>query len=88
MYTEYRYTNPAVQSKYEIDYLVPVLLGGARTIANMWPAALKGTGFFEKVQLDHVLRDLVCRRMLSLTTAQRDLEKSREISRRTGIQPG
>jgi hypothetical protein len=76
VYAEYGYTSPLVQSKYDIDYLVPILLGGATTTANMWPAALKGTGFFEKVQLDHVLRDMVCRRTLSLRTAQQDLEKN------------
>jgi hypothetical protein len=76
VYKEYGYTNPQVQSKYEIDYLVPIFLGGANTRANMWPAALKGTGFFEKIQLDHVLRDLVCHRTLPLFVAQKDLERN------------
>jgi hypothetical protein len=40
------------------------------------PAALRGTGFYEKVQTDHVLRDLVCRRAISLVQAQHDLEKN------------
>jgi hypothetical protein len=74
VFTEYRIRNPVVQAKYDIDYLVPIQLGGATTTQNMWPAAFKGTGFFEKVQLDHVLRDRVCHRELSLRTAQRDLE--------------
>jgi hypothetical protein len=76
VYQEYGLTNPQVQSKYQIDYLVPIYLGGADTTANMWPAAFKGTGFFEKVQLDHVLRDLVCHRSLQLVTAQKDLERN------------
>jgi len=76
VYREYGYRNPQVQSKYEIDYLVPLFLGGANNTANMWPAALKGTGFFEKIQLDHVLRDLVCHRTLQLVTAQKDLERN------------
>jgi hypothetical protein len=74
VFQEYGYTNPQTQSKYEVDYLVPIPLGGARTTANMWPAALKGTGFFEKTQLDHILRDLVCRRTITLALAQRDLK--------------
>jgi hypothetical protein len=74
VFTEYRIKNPVVQAKYDIDYLVPIGLGGATSAANMWPAALKGTGFFEKDQLDHVMRDMVCHRQLSLRTAQRDLE--------------
>jgi hypothetical protein len=74
VFTAYGLTNPQAQSKYQIDYLVPPLLGGSTTTANMWPAKLKGTGFFQKAQLDHVLRDLVCRRTIPLTTAQTDLE--------------
>jgi hypothetical protein len=74
VFREYGYARARVQSRYRIDYLVPPLLGGARTMANMWPAALKGTGYFQKAQLDHVLRDLVCRRSLSLRAAQRDLK--------------
>lgn len=76
VFTAYRIKNPVVQAKYDIDYLVPIGLGGATTTANMWPAALKGTGFFEKDQLDHVMRDMVCHREISLRTAQRDLEKN------------
>ena len=76
VYDEYGYRNPEVQSKYDIDYLVPILLGGATTIANMWPASFNGTGFFEKIKLDYVLRDLVCHRTLPLITAQKDLEKN------------
>jgi hypothetical protein len=74
--TEYRITNPAVQTKYDIDYLVPIGLGGSTSTRNMWPAALKGTGFFEKIQLDHVMRDMVCRREISLRRAQHDLEQN------------
>lgn len=76
VFAEYRITNPAVQNKYDIDYLVPIGLGGSTSTANMWPAALKGTGFFEKIQLDHVLRDMVCRRELSLRRAQHDMEQN------------
>jgi hypothetical protein len=42
----------------------------------MWPAAFKGTGFFEKIQLDHVMRDMVCRREISLRAAQHDMEQN------------
>jgi hypothetical protein len=34
----------------------------------------RGTGFYQKVETDHVLRDLVCRRTLSLAVAQHDEE--------------
>ncbi len=74
VFNEYGYTNPAVHNRYILDLLVPRSLGGAITAANVWPAAVKGTGFFEKVQLDHILKGLVCRRFLTLRQAQRALE--------------
>ncbi len=74
VFTAYGYTNPANHNRYILDLLVPVSLGGAMTAANIWPAAVKGTGFFEKVQLDHVLKNLVCHRFLTLRHAQRALE--------------
>lgn len=76
IYHEYDLTAPARQRKYVLDYLVPLALGGARGEANIWPAALRGTGFYEKVQTDDVMRNLVCRRAISLAQAQHDLEKN------------
>ncbi len=76
LYVRYGYTTPQKQRKYTLDYLVPISLGGATTPANVWPAAMRGTGYYQKVQLDHVLRDLVCRRTISITVAQSDLERN------------
>jgi hypothetical protein len=75
VYTQYGYSDPAVQRKYSIDYLVPVDLGGDTTTANLWPAAIRGTGFFQKNQLDHILYDMVCRRTITITAAQGALER-------------
>ena len=75
IYDEYDLTVAAKQRKYVLDYLVPLDLGGSSDEANIWPAALRGTGFYEKVQTDHVLRNLVCRRVIPLVRAQHDLEK-------------
>jgi hypothetical protein len=75
VYDKYDLTVPAKQRKYVLDYLVPLDLGGTRDEANIWPAALRGTGFYEKVQTDNVMRNLVCRRAISLIQAQHDLEK-------------
>ena len=72
--TAYGYTTPATQHKYILDYLVPFDLGGATTRANIWPAAIRGTGFSQKTQTDYILRQLVCRRSISLVTAQSVLE--------------
>lgn len=74
VYTEYGDTTPRLQFRNFLDLLVPWNLGGAVTAANLWPASAKGTGYFQKIQTDHILRDLVCRRYISLTTAQQALE--------------
>jgi hypothetical protein len=62
------------QHKYMLNYLVPIDLGGGTDEANVWPVAIKGAGFYQKVETDHILRDLVCRRTLPLTAAQQAME--------------
>jgi hypothetical protein len=74
VYAAYGYTTPAAQHKYILDYLVPYDLGGVAVQANIWPAAVRGTGFYEKMQTDHILRQLVCRRSLTPAQAQHVLE--------------
>jgi hypothetical protein len=74
VYQAYGYTTASEQHKQDLNYLVPLDLGGGTGTDNIWPAALRGAGFDQKVQTDHVLRDLVCRRALSLTEAQHDEE--------------
>ncbi len=75
VYNSYGYITPAQQHKYILDYLVPITLGGSTLTTNIWPAATRGTGFYQKMQLDHILRDLVCRRTITLWTAQHALEQ-------------
>ena len=72
----YGYTNPSVQNKYLVTFVVPLSLGGAMSQANIWPAAVQGTGFFELIQLDHILKLQVCRRFITLKQAQRALESN------------
>jgi len=74
VFDEYGYTTPSAQHKYILDYLVPYDLGGAAVQANIWPAAIRGTGFYQKIQTDHILREMVCRRTITLAQAQRALE--------------
>jgi hypothetical protein len=74
VYTRYGYTTAKQQFRYYLDMLVPWNLGGAVTAANLWPASAKGTGFYQKIETDHILRDLVCRRYITLTQAQHALE--------------
>lgn len=71
--SEYR-IGPTQQSRYLLDLLVPISLGGAMTVSNIWPATVEGTGFVQKAQLDHILKDDVCHRFLTLRQAQRALE--------------
>ena len=72
----YGYTGPSIQNKYLVTFVVPLSLGGAMTEANIWPAAVQGTGFFELIQLDHILKLQVCRRFITLKQAQRALESN------------
>lgn len=60
--------------KYDMDYLVPLELGGANTSANIWPVATSGVGFHQKEQLNSRLRDLVCHGTLTLNYVQTTLE--------------
>jgi hypothetical protein len=70
VWQEYGYTTPSKQDKYQLTYLVPVDLGGGTDIANIWPIAIKGAGFYQKTETDHILRELVCRRTVPLADAQ------------------
>jgi hypothetical protein len=74
IYAAYGDTSPAALHKHTLDWLVPYNLGGAGVKANVWPAATAGTGFYQKIQTDDILRQLVCRRQLTLAQAQTALE--------------
>ena len=74
VYNAYGYVDTVQQNKYVVTYLVPEDLGGATDTANMWPAAIRGTGYYQEIATNSALRTLVCRRMLSLTDAQHILE--------------
>jgi hypothetical protein len=74
VYHEYGYTSAPAQHKHVMDLLVPHDLGGALVLANVWPIAVAGTGFYEKDQTNAILRQMVCRRELTLAQAQRALE--------------
>jgi ABC-type transport system substrate-binding protein len=75
-YTEYGDTSQSAQRKHILDWLVPYNLGGTDVLANIWPAAIRGIGFYEKIDTDTILRQMVCRRELTLTQAQQALEKN------------
>ena len=72
-YSRYGYGD-LTSRKYVLDWLVPYDLGGAGVLANIWPIAVAGTGFYEKGQTDAIVREMVCRRELTLAQAQQALE--------------
>ena len=76
VYDEYGVTSPSALHKHTLDWLVPYNLGGADVQANIWPVTIAGTGFYQKIETDDILRQLVCRRDLTLAQAQKALETS------------
>jgi hypothetical protein len=63
----------------EIDHLVSLELGGADTIANLWPecvpgyAGWEGAGFRDKDRFENYLHRQVCSGALSLSDAQHEI---------------
>jgi hypothetical protein len=59
------------QGQYEIDHLIPLELGGADTIANLWPQpASPAPGFHQKDLLENFLHNAVCTGGIPLGVAQ------------------
>jgi len=58
----------------EVDHLVPLELGGADDIRNLWPQPSQpAPGFHEKDKLENFLHRAVCEGKISLPEAQRML---------------
>ena len=73
VYAAYNLPYPPDPSKYALDELVPLTLGGANVEGNLWPASMRPIGFHEKQQLNAKLRTLVCEGVLPLNLVQQDL---------------
>lgn len=67
VYAEYGIASH-VPGSYEVDHLVPLELGGANDIANLWPQS--APGYRRKDGIENRLHDAVCAGSLSLRTAQ------------------
>lgn len=67
------YNIPAARAPhYGLDFLVPLQLGGANAIQNIWPVSTThGVGFREKEILNIRLHVLVCERQMPLDQAQK-----------------
>jgi hypothetical protein len=77
-YTEYGNAAPTngIDVSRPLNWLVPYDLGGEPVLANIWPVSIHGYGYYQKVQTDKILRQLVCHRTISLATAQQALENN------------
>jgi hypothetical protein len=61
------------QGRYRFDYLVPLQLGGANALPNLWPVTERSIGFHEKERLNARLRIAVCQGEVPLAQAQHDI---------------
>ncbi|MGH9297413.1 MAG: HNH endonuclease signature motif containing protein [Acidimicrobiales bacterium] len=58
---------------YEIDHLIPLELGGANDVSNLWPEPYDSpAGAHQKDGLEDYLHDQVCYHGLALATAQHE----------------
>ena len=74
-------------SQYELDHLVPLELGGASTVQNLWPEPWGGDGAHVKDDLENALHDRVCAGTLDLATAQRAIAGDWEAAYRNYVGP-
>lgn len=57
--------------QYEVDHLIPLELGGADTITNLWPEPAKPVpGFHQKDLVENWLHRLACQGIIPLDSAQ------------------
>lgn len=65
------YGDKAPPSAYELDHLIPLELGGASTVANLWPEPLNGkAGAYTKDGTENRLKAEVCAGKITLSVAQ------------------
>lgn len=59
---------------YEIDHLIPLELGGANSVSNLWPEPYNSPyGATQKDGLEDYLHEQVCYHGMSVSTAQREI---------------
>jgi hypothetical protein len=63
------------EKNYQLDYLIPLCLGGSNSAKNLWPHSRKGSFWTveKKLRLEKRLYRLVCARRLPLVTARQEL---------------
>ena len=61
-------------SQLELDHLIPLSLGGASTVRNLWPEVRRGPlGAARKDEVEQQLQDAVCRGRITLRQAQQEI---------------
>jgi hypothetical protein len=76
VFARYRLPWPR-RAEFKIDHLVPVELGGADTIDNLWPQSLRAKpyGADRKELLTEVLLERVAKKQITLEQAQKLIRK-------------
>jgi hypothetical protein len=91
VYRSYGITSDA-DGQYEVDHLIPLEIGGANDIRNLWPEpAEPRPGFHEKDKLEDALHALICNGSLDIHVAQQEVIHNWFASyqlRVLGIRPG
>lgn len=74
VFAEYGISYPQPTGAYEVDHLIPLALGGANDIANLFPEAAEPTpGFHEKDVVEVYLQQEVCSGRVALPAAQKQI---------------
>jgi hypothetical protein len=74
VFAEYGISYPQPYGSYEVDHLIPLVLGGSNDIANLFPeAADPYPGFKEKDVVEDFLYQQVCAGHVALSVAQQQI---------------
>ena len=72
VYAEYGVSYPQASGAYEVDHFIPLEIGGANDITNLWlEPATPTPGFHQKDQFENFEHDEVCHGVISAAEAQR-----------------
>lgn len=62
------------RAEYQVDHLIPLMLGGSNDISNLWPQKYdQEYGVAAKVKFEDYLYQAVCQKFMSIEEAQREI---------------
>jgi hypothetical protein len=71
-FAEYSISYPQPRGAFEVDHLIPLELGGANTIENLWAEpANPNPGFHQKDRVENYLHKQVCSGAMTIDEAQK-----------------